>query len=155
MTLTHLNTPNSSYPLSVWVIIASWLHFASLTPGKQFNPSETTRQNGLKCFLLHDAISCLKKPVTRLMRILIGCPSSVIATEAKNGILPVAPRPRMPSCFLPPQYASSINIKSVNGWLSSRSFIVCWSLCLTRMLYSQKHQVSLKDLMMKFHLLIE
>jgi len=53
-------------------------------------------------------------------------PCSLVDTAATNGIFPVAARPRIPSRFLPPQYASSIWIKCVSGLLSSRSFITCW-----------------------------
>ena len=77
------------------------------------------------------AISSLWNAPTRLRRILTGRPSRLSSTAATNGVLPGAPRPRLPPRRSPPQYASSSCTQPPKGRVSSRSFIAFINLCLT------------------------
>src|SRR3954454_17707815 len=66
-------------------------------------PSLTTVQPGSRLRLANAEIDLLQKLVTRRSFKRTGLPSGVVSTAATNGVLPGAPRPRLPPDRSPPR----------------------------------------------------
>ena len=101
--LTHLKA-------GVWaalgpepVLMTSCEQPASVTLVKQCRPSVTTAQSGPRLRLAKAEIEAPLKPVTRHSFRRTGLPSDVVSTAATNGVLPGAPRPRLPPLRWPPR----------------------------------------------------
>ena len=60
------------------------------------------------------SIDRLQKLPTRRSFRRLGLPSVVVSAAATNGVLPGAPRPRLPPVHSPPTYASSMSISPVS-----------------------------------------
>ena len=74
-------------------------------------------------------ISRLRKPSTGTSLTLRGRPSGPVETAATNGVLPGAPRPRLPSEHTPPSQASSISTRPDSGLSFSRRAITAMIFC--------------------------
>src|SRR6516164_7398955 len=85
------------------VMIGWWTQPALPTPVKQCRPSLTTVLAGWKLRCAKVAISARRKPFTRRNFKRMGLPSGVVSTEATIGVLPGAPRPRLPPLRSPPR----------------------------------------------------
>src|ERR1019366_9539069 len=85
------------------VLMTSWEHPASFTCPKHCRPSLTTAQSGSRLRLAKIEIACPQKLVTRRNFSRTGLPSGVVSTAATNGVLPGAPRPRLPPVRSPPR----------------------------------------------------
>ena len=66
------------------------------TAVQQDRPSVTTSLPAARSRLASVAISFLRKPLTTVSRSRLGLRSAVVSTAATNGVLPAAPRPRLP-----------------------------------------------------------
>ena len=69
------------------------------------------------------AIPRLRKPPAGTGSALRGRPSGLVGTAATNGVLPGAPRPRLPPERTPPRWASSISTRPDGGFSPSRRAI--------------------------------
>src|SRR6056297_2073220 len=98
---------------------------------KHGSPSEVTSASALRCCRAQRSTQSLRKPASGVMRRASGRPSALQATAATNGVLPAAPRPRLPPRRSPPQNASSTCTEPVSGLLSSRSLMASMILCLS------------------------
>src|SRR3954462_4097855 len=85
------------------VLMAWWLHPASVALPKHWSPSLTTVQPGSRLRLANAEIALLQKVVTRRSFKRTGLPSGVVSTAATNGVFPGAPRPRLPPDRSPPR----------------------------------------------------
>src|SRR5580765_5262695 len=83
------------------VIIGKWLQPACSTAVQQDSPSVTTLLPAAKSRLASSSISFLRKPLTTVSLKRLGLRSGVVSTAATNGVLPAAPRPRLPPRALP------------------------------------------------------
>src|SRR4051794_8106886 len=101
--LTHLNAGTRAAAGPEPGLITSCVHPASLTALKQARPSLTTSQIGSRLRLANPEIAWLQKLVTRRSFRRTGLPSGVVSTAATNGVLPGAPRPRLPPVRSPPR----------------------------------------------------
>src|SRR5512132_1678425 len=101
--LTHLNVDTRAAAGPEPVLITSCAHPASLTALKQARPSLATSQCGSRLCLANPEIARLQKLVTRRSFRRTGLPSGVVSTAATNGVLPGAPRPRLPPVRSPPR----------------------------------------------------
>src|ERR1700712_4129325 len=101
--LTHLNASVRAAAGPDPVLTAWWVHPASITPAKHCSPSLTTVQAGLRLRLAKPAMEAPQKLVTRPSFRRTGLPSGVVSTAAMNGVLPGAPRPRLPPERSPPR----------------------------------------------------
>src|SRR3954462_11641288 len=114
------------------VTIGKWSQPASLTAVQQDRPSVTTLQPAARSRLASVAISFLRKPLTTVSRSRLGLRSAVVSTAATNGVLPAAPRPRLPPQRWPPKEASSPSTRPAGlGFPASRVAIAAISLCLS------------------------
>src|SRR3954470_23388700 len=128
--LTHLNGAQPAARLPEPVTIGKWAQPAFPTAGQQDRPSLTTLLPAARSRLAILSTSFLRKPLTTLSRSRRGLLSSVVSTAATIGVLPAAPRPRLPPWRSPPRYASSISTRpSSLGFAASRSAIARISLC--------------------------
>src|ERR671927_1126528 len=73
------------------------------TAGQQDRPSLTTVVPGAKSRFAILSTSFLRKPLTTLNRKRLGLRSGVVSTAATIGVLPAAPRPRLPPGRSPPR----------------------------------------------------
>src|SRR5919199_3564101 len=71
--------------------------------GQQDKPSLTTVAPGASSRLAIFSTSRLRKPLTTLSRSRFGLLSGVVSTAATTGVLPAAPRPRLPPGRSPPR----------------------------------------------------
>src|SRR5215211_6894515 len=94
--LTHLKAGLRAAAAPEPVLITSWRHPASATAAKQARPSLTTSQSGSRLRLAKPEIARLQKLVTRRSFRQTGLLSGVVSTAATKGVLPGAPRPRLP-----------------------------------------------------------
>src|SRR3954451_23933052 len=100
------------------------------TAGQQDRPSLTTSLPGAKSRFASLSISRLRKPFTTLSRSRLGRLSGVVSTAATIGVLPAAPRPRLPPGRSPPRWASSTSTRPASfGFSASRAAIARISLC--------------------------
>src|SRR4051795_11149252 len=104
--LTHLKAGVRAAAAPEPVLITVCLHLASVTAPKQARPSLTTSLAGAKCRLAKPDTARLAKPGTRCSFNRTGLPSAVVSTAATKGVLPGAPRPRLPPERCPPREAS-------------------------------------------------
>src|SRR4029077_16863605 len=84
--------------LTIW-----WVHPVSVTPAKHQRPSLTTVQSGSRLRLANPAIEAAQKLVTRRSFSRTGLPAAAVSTAATKGVLPGAPRPRLPPWRSPPR----------------------------------------------------
>src|SRR6478752_8436611 len=94
---THL-TACGPLPVS----IAKWLQPACSTAVQQDRPSVTTLLPTARSRLASASTSFLRKPLTTVSLSRLGLRSAVVSTAATNGVLPAAPRPRLPPERCPP-----------------------------------------------------
>ncbi len=78
---------------------------------------------GARCRPAQSAMCDFRKPLTPLSLMRGGRPSSVVCTAATNGVLPSAPRPRLPPLRSPPRSASSRGTRPSRRWLPIRPVI--------------------------------
>src|SRR3954447_22518354 len=109
--LTHLNGAQPAARLPEPVTIGKCEHPAFPTAGQQDRPSLTTVVPGAKSRLASFSTSFLRKPSTTLSRSRFGFLSGVVSTAATIGVLPAAPRPRLPPGRSPPRQASSTSTR--------------------------------------------
>src|SRR4051794_39589452 len=100
---THRNGVQPAAFLPAPVAIAKWAQPAFSTAGQQESPSLTTLLPGAKSRLASFSTSFLRKPFTTLNRSRFGFLSAVVSTAATIGVLPAAPRPRLPPGRSPPR----------------------------------------------------
>src|SRR3954464_14352251 len=100
---THRNGLQVAARLPEPVTIGRCEHPAFSTPGQQDRPSLTTVAPGAKSRLASFSTSRLRKPLTTLSRSRLGFLSAVVSTAATIGVLPAAPRPRLPPWRSPPR----------------------------------------------------
>src|ERR1700748_1571282 len=101
--LTHLNAGTWAAAEPEPVLITSCLQPASVTAPKQARPSLTTSQFGSRLRFANPETAWLQKLVTRRSFRRTGLPSGVVSTAATDGVLPGAPRPRLPPVRSPPR----------------------------------------------------
>src|SRR3954465_140187 len=85
------------------VTIGRCEHPAFSTAGQQDSPSLTIVLPGSLAALASFSTSRLRKPLTTVSRRRLGLRSAVVSTAATNGVLPAAPRPRLPPERSPPR----------------------------------------------------
>ena len=100
---THLNDAMRAACRPDPVRIAWWLQAASSSALQQPRPSVTTAAPGASQCLAPRAISRLRKPLTGASFSLRGRPSGLVETAATKGLVPAAPRPRLPPQRTPPR----------------------------------------------------
>ena len=83
------------------VTIGKWSQPASLTAVQQDRPSVTTLLPAARSRLASVAISFLRSLTVSRSR--LGLRSAMVSTAATNGVLPAAPRPRLPPKRWPPR----------------------------------------------------
>src|SRR3954447_1483634 len=128
--LTHRNGAQPAARLPEPVAIGKCLQPAFPTAGQQDRPSLTTLLPAARSRLAILSTSFLRKPLTTLSRSRRGLLSSVVSTAATIGVLPAAPRPRLPPWRSPPRQASSTSTRpESSGFAASRAAIARISLC--------------------------
>src|SRR5919199_2578998 len=100
---THRNGVQPAARLPEPVTMGRCEHPAFSTAGQQDRPSLTTSVPGAKSRLATFSTSFLRKPSTTLSRNRLGFLSGVVSTAATTGVLPAAPRPRLPPDRSPPR----------------------------------------------------
>src|ERR687884_463894 len=100
---THLNGVQFAAFLPAPVAIGRCEHPAFPTAGQQDRPSLTTVAPGSIAALASRSTSRLRKPLTTVSRRRLGRLSAVVSTAATIGVLPAAPRPRLPPARSPPR----------------------------------------------------
>src|SRR5687768_4261957 len=78
------------------VTIGKCVQPAAVTALQHDRPSLTTLLPAANWHLASVSISRLRKPLTTVRRSRLGLRSGVVSTAATNGVLPAAPRPRLP-----------------------------------------------------------
>src|SRR4051812_15627162 len=101
--LTHLKAGVRAAAGPEPVLITWWRPPASVTAAKQARPSLTPSQLGSRLRLAKPEMAWLQKLVTRRSLSRTGLPSGVVSTAATKGVLPAAPRPRLPPERSPPR----------------------------------------------------
>src|SRR3954470_8792439 len=101
--LTHRNGVQVAAFLPAPVAIGKCEQPAFSTAGQQDRPSLTTLLPGARSRLASFATSFLRKPLTTLSLSRRGLRSAVVSTAATIGVLPAAPRPRLPPERSPPR----------------------------------------------------
>ena len=101
--LTHLNGAQLAARLPEPVAIGKCWQPAFSTAGQQDRPSLTTLLPAAKSRSASRSTSFLRKPLTTLSRNRLGLRSAVVSTAATIGVLPAAPRPRLPPGRSPPR----------------------------------------------------
>src|SRR3954465_2463468 len=130
--LTYRNGAQPAARLPEPVTIGKCEQPAFSTAGQQDRPSLTTVVPAERSRLAILSTSFLRKPLTTLSRSRLGRRSGVVSTAATIGVLPAAPRPRLPPWRSPPREASSTPTRpSSFGLPASRSAIARISLCFT------------------------
>lgn len=97
MVLIHFNSLILTLSSPPPVMIGVWSYPARPIALKQPGPSDITWDPGVIWWAVHASTTIKETDRTREKRIFSVCPSSLVATAAINGILSVAPRPRLPS----------------------------------------------------------
>src|SRR4051795_11236091 len=100
---THRNGAQFAARLPAPAAIGRCEHPAFSTAGQQDSPSLTTVAPGSIAALARLSTSRLRKPSTTVRRSRLGLRSAVVSTAATNGVLPAAPRPRLPPERSPPR----------------------------------------------------
>src|SRR4028119_972429 len=100
---THRNGAQRAACRPEPVAIGKWAQPAFATAGQHERPSLTTLLPGAKSRLATFSTSRLRKPLTTLSRSRLGLRSAVVSTAATTGVLPAAPRPRLPPDRSPPR----------------------------------------------------
>src|SRR3954467_13182391 len=101
--LTHLNAGTRA-GVGPEPVLTTWcVQPTSLTALKQARPSLTTSQFGSRPRLANPEIAGLQRVVPPRLFRPPGLPSGVVSTAATNGVLPGAPRPRLPPVRAPPR----------------------------------------------------
>src|SRR5690349_13296192 len=100
---THLNGVQFAARLPEPVTIGRCEQPAFSTAGQQDSPSLITVLPLAKSRLASLSTSFLRKPLTTLNRSRFGLRSAVVSTAATIGVLPAAPRPRLPPGRSPPR----------------------------------------------------
>src|SRR5829696_9797960 len=108
---THRNGVQVAARLPEPVAIGKWAQPALSTAGQHDRPSLTTLVPGARSRLAILSTSFLRKPLTTVSRSRLGLRSAVVSTAATTGVLPAAPRPRLPPGRSPPRYVSSISTR--------------------------------------------
>src|SRR5919205_4685255 len=122
--LTHRNGVQPAARLPAPVTIGKCRQPAFPTAGQQDRPSLTTVLPGAKSRLAIFSTSFLRKPLTTLSRKRRGFLSGVVSTAATTGVLPAAPRPRLPPDRSPPRWAPSTSTRPPSlGFPASREAI--------------------------------
>src|SRR3954447_20262814 len=93
---THRNGVQRAARLPEPVTIGRCVQPAFSTAGQQDRPSLTTVLPAARSRLASLSTSFLRKPLTTLSRSRLGRRSGVVSTAATTGVLPAAPRPRLP-----------------------------------------------------------
>src|ERR687883_626818 len=101
--LTQRNGVQPAARLPAPVAIGKCSQPAFSTADQQDRPSLTTLLPGAKSRLASFSTSFLRKPLTTLSRKRRGLRSGVVSTAATTGVLPEAPRPRLPPERSPPR----------------------------------------------------
>src|SRR5918997_1377046 len=101
--LTHRNGAQLAARLPAPVTIGKCEQPAFSTAGQQDRPSVTTLAPGAKSRFASFSTSFLRKPLTTVSRRRLGLRSGVVSTAATTGVLPAAPRPRLPPGRSPPR----------------------------------------------------
>src|SRR5215217_6915322 len=101
--LTHLNGVQLAALLPAPVIIGKCVQPAFSTAGQHDRPSLTTLLPAARSRLASFSTSFLRKPLTTVSRSRRGLRSTVVSTAATTGVLPAAPRPRLPPGRSPPR----------------------------------------------------
>src|SRR5689334_9036715 len=101
--LTHWNGVQLAAFLPAPVALGKCAQPAFSTAGQQDRPSLTTLLPAAKSRLASFSISRLRKPYTTLSRSRLARLSGVVSTAATIGVLPAAPRPRLPPGRSPPR----------------------------------------------------
>src|SRR3954451_4866453 len=99
--LTHLNAGVRAAAGPEPVLITWCWHPASVTAAEQAMPSLTTSQVGPRLRLAKFGTAWLQMLVTRRSLMRTGLPAGVVSTVAVKGVLPSAPRPRLPQGHQP------------------------------------------------------
>src|SRR3712207_129619 len=100
---THRNGAQLAAFLPTPVAIGKWAQPALSTAGQHDRPSLTTLVPGARSRLAIFSTSFLRKPLTTVSRSRLGLRSAVVSTAATTGVLPAAPRPRLPPWRSPPR----------------------------------------------------
>src|SRR3954447_16273999 len=130
--LTQVNGTHLAACGPLPAVIGKCVQPACSTAVQQDRPSVTTLLPAAKSRLASVAISFLRKPLTTVSRSRLGLRSAVVSTAATNGVLPAAPRPRLPPERWPPRQASSTSTPPASlGFSASRVAIAAISLCLS------------------------
>src|SRR3954447_251340 len=101
--LTHRNGAQPAARLPEPVAIGKCLQPAFSTAGQQDRPSLTTLVPGAKSRLAILSTSFLRKPLTTVSRSRLGLRSAAVSPAPTTGVLPAAPRPRLPPGRSPPR----------------------------------------------------
>src|SRR3954447_16474190 len=101
--LTHRNGAQPAARLPEPVAIGKRAQPAFSTAGRQDRPSLTTLVPGAKSRLAILSTSFLRKPLTTVSRTRLARLSAVVSTATTIGVLPAAPRPRLPPDRSPPR----------------------------------------------------
>src|ERR1700710_64761 len=112
--LAHLKVGVRAAAAPEPVLTTLCAHPALATAPKQARPSLTTSHFGSRLRLAKFDSAWLQKLVTRRSFRRTGLPSGVVSTAATNGVLPGAPRPRLPPERSPPREASSVSTRPLN-----------------------------------------
>src|ERR671913_226298 len=100
---THRNGVQLAARLPAPVAIGRCEQPALSTAGQQDSPSLTTLLPGARSRFAIFSTSLLRKPLTTVSRSRLGFRSAVVSTAATTGVLPAAPRPRLPPGRSPPR----------------------------------------------------
>src|SRR4051812_15213980 len=101
--LTHLNGAQLAARLPEPVAIGKCWQPAFSTAGQQDRPSLTTLLPAVKSRPPTPSPPSLRNPLPTLSRNRLGLRSAVVSTAATIGVLPAAPRPRLPPGRSPPR----------------------------------------------------
>src|SRR3712207_2702097 len=100
---THRNGVQRAAGLPEPVALGRCVQPAFSTAGQQDRPSLTTVLPAARSRLASFSTSFLRKPLTTLSLRRLGLRSGVVSTAATTGVLPAAPRPRLPPERSPPR----------------------------------------------------
>src|SRR3954465_70796 len=109
--LTQVNGTHLAACGPLPAVIGKCVQPACSTAVQQDRPSVTTLLPAAKSRLASVSISFFRKPLATGRPSRLGLRSAVVSTAATNGVLPAAPRPRLPPERWPPREASSISTR--------------------------------------------
>src|SRR3954453_14127246 len=109
--LTQVNGTHLAACGPLPAVIGKCVQPACSTAVQQDRPSVTTLLPAAKSRLASISISFLRKPWTTVSLSPLGLRPAVVWTAATNGVLPAAPRPRLPPGGCPPRSASSTSTR--------------------------------------------